>query len=321
MIKNIILTSAIDNENYKGMVTLENTSEKTLVTLKTYNLPKTENKRVLGVLIDGDLYKVSINENESYVIDKKTDLNNKISVVLLEIQNMTSKILIWGSNETSRVWQNSVTFNFELENEKLNSNEKENNIQINNNIDNIIHKEEKDLKIATNFIEKVYSETKKDDYESDEYIENLVTQNLRKENFIEEYESFNEEIVEENVKEETSDNKSEFFASIESQIDELLTTYEEEKALEEIIPNSKFVKVDLEKNGNFYIFGVIYEDKNIKYIVYGLPGEYSVKPDDEYSKFYQWLPLNQENPEGYGYYLMYQDANNGNQIEMIIEEK
>lgn len=312
MIKNIILTSAIDNENYKGYVTLENTSEKILVSIKTYNLPKTGNKRVLGVLIDGELYKVTLNGEDSYIIDKKTDLNNKISVVLLEIQNMNSKILIWGSNETSRVWQNSITTNLQLE-----SNNKEKNIENTK----ILETNEED-KVATNFIEKVYKESKDEDYETDEFIENLVTQNLMKEDCVEDYYSnFEEEKTKENLQENVTSNKSEFFASIESQIEQLLTTYEEEKALEEIIPNSKFVKVDLENNGNFYIFGVIHQNNDIKYIVYGLPGEYSVKPDDEYSKFYQWLPLNQENPEGYGYYLMYQDAENGNQIEMIIEEK
>jgi len=306
MIKNIILTSAVDNKNYKGYVTLENTSEKTLVNIKTYNLPKTDNKRVLGILIDGELYKVTLNGDNSYLIDRKTDLNNKISVVLLEIENMTSNILIWGSNETSRVWQNSISLNLDLETNIKNKQLEENEILQDN--------------VAQNFIEKVYTESKDDYYETDEYIEDLVTQNLRKEDK-EEYQYYEEEKVKENLKEDLTNNKSEFFDSIKSQIEELLNTYEEEKALEEIIPNSKFVKVDLERNGNFYIFGVINENDNIKYIVYGLPGEYSVKPDDEYSKFYQWLPLNQDNPEGYGYYLMYQDAISGNQIEMIIEEK
>ena len=135
--------------------------------------------------------------------------------------------------------------------------------------------------------------------------------------------SDNEENQRQEVKEENLDNKTEFFKSVENQINELLNTYEEEKALEEIIPFSKFVKVDLENNGNFYIFGVIYENNSsdMKYIVYGIPGEFSVKPDDEYKNLYQWLPLNSCNPEGYGYYLMYQDAKQGNQIEMIIEEK
>lgn len=356
MIKNIILTSAIDGENYKGMVTIENTSEKTLVNLKTYNLPKSENKRVLGVLIDGELYKVTLNNEDSYIIDKKTNLNNKISVVLLEIENNTSKILIWGSNETSRVWQNNVVFNFNL-NENLNKNvdiskdnkpfvlennddisKQKNDFVINNfNLNNTFDKEEKENDKAKNFIKKVYAESKlDDDFESDEYIESLIDKNLSEEEFKESFinneensfgvyenDFIEEKDINKEVTEENLDNKTEFFKSVENQINELLNTYEEEKALEEIIPFSKFVKVDLENNGNFYIFGVIYENNSsdMKYIVYGIPGEFSVKPDDEYKNLYQWLPLNSCNPEGYGYYLMYQDAKQGNQIEMIIEEK
>jgi len=420
MIKNIILTSAIEDKNYKGIVTLENTSERTLVSLKMYNLPITSNKRVLGVLIDGDLYKVTLNSDSTYLIDKKTDLNNKISVVLLEIENNTSKILIWGSNETNRVWKNNVALNFELEENKIknesftsintnfsktntyfneNNASFEKNENINQNNDNTNTNFNKDNIVAKDFIKKIYTESKLDeDIESDEYIENLIDESLKQEEFTESFLSYDNnfinsssdfrqnnkqqidnfninnksyenvesqknihnfennqtdevftfknsnsqhnnnifnqfssnennsqleenEILDDILIEDKTNNKSEFFKSVESQIEELLNTYEEEKALEEIIPNSKFVKVDLEKNGNFYIFGVIYENSDIKYIVYGLPGEYDVKPDDEYSKFYQWLPINSENPKGYGYYLMYQDASSGNQIEMIIEEK
>lgn len=303
MIKNIILTSAVDNENYKGMITLENTQNKVLITLKTYNLPISHNKKVLGVLINGDLFKVELNDSESYLIDKSLDLKNKISVVLLEIENQNSKILLWGSNETTRVWKNSIMDCFKDDEES----QTKNNHILDFEIENESMQNNKNI-IANDFIEKVYAESKEDDYESDEYIENLVDLNFK-----DDYDILNEN------KKDIKDNKSEFFLSIESQIEELLNNYEEEKALEEIIPNSKFVKVDLEKNGNFYVFGVIYENTEIKYIVYGLPGEFSVKPDDEYSKYYQWLPLNSENPESYGYYLMYQDAIDGNQIEMIID--
>lgn len=316
MKKNIILTSAVENKDYKGAISLENTQDQTLVTLKTFNLPKSNNKRVLGVLVDGDLYKTTLSGEESFLIDKAINLNNKISIVLLEIENNISNILIWGSNETSRVWQNSVT-NSLIETERKFDNYDEDrkeklysqNFSINNEQKDIYTNNE-DL-IAKSFIEKVYLESKEDEYESDEYIENLIDLNMPAE--------LKEISQEESVTENIQNNKSEFFMSVESQIEELLNTYEEEKALEEIIPSSKFVKVDLEKNGNFYVFGVIYENEQIKYIVYGLPGEYSVKPSDEYSKFYQWLPLNHDNPEGYGYYLMYQDASDGTQIEMIID--
>ena len=49
MIKNIILTSAKENINVKGILSLETTSSKTLVNLKTYNFSKTLGKFVLAI--------------------------------------------------------------------------------------------------------------------------------------------------------------------------------------------------------------------------------------------------------------------------------
>lgn len=309
MIKNIILTSAIDDKNYKGIITVENTSNKTLINLKTYNLPTTNNKRILGIILDGDLYKVDIKNDENFIIDKSLNISNKISVVVLEIENNQTQILIWGSNETNRVWKNSVLNNLKQE-------------QISKNV--LEEKNYKTDNIADKFINNLAKEVVKDEIDSDEYIESLVDESFLKseilENDVNKFITNSLDDADNNFTfKENTNNKSEFLLSIENQVEQLLNTYEEDKALEELIPNSKFVRVDIENNGNFYIFGVIYDVEEIKYIVYGLPGEYSVKPEDEYSNFYQWLPLNGENPEGYGYYLMYQEALSGEQVEMIID--
>lgn len=300
MIKNIILTGASDKYNkLKGVLNFETTSDKTLITLKSQNFLH-NNKLILAVKTGNDYFKVELGKELNYLIDKKIDLNEKISAVVLKVENLKTEVLVWGSNETTKVWKNFILNEFKTnENEekyleKQNFQQKEKMFEANENK-------------ATNFINEVYKESLEDDYETDEYIEQLVD------------DSINKQIEDELITEEPLNNKSEFLNSIESQINELLNTYEKENALEEIIPNSKFVKVDVENNGNFYIFGVIYENNEIKYIVYGLPGEFNVKPEDEYSNYYQWLPLNNDNPEGYGYYLMYQDALNGNQVEMVLD--
>lgn len=279
MIKKIILTSAEENNNYKGKISLENIDDKILVTLSGFNFSLKTNKCLLGVKIGEETFKVKLDENSKYLIDKELDLNDKISIVILN-EDRNNEILLWGSNETSRVWKNSITSYFYEEEKQTPAPEEQ-------SYDNIS------------------SQNVEDEYESDEFVETLIDNALDSEEEI----SFDEE----------KDEKSEFLKSIESQIDELLINNEREVALEELLPNSKFVRVDSSGNGNYYIFGVIYEDSKVKYIVYGLPGEYAVKPEDEYKNYYQWLPLNSENPEGYGYYLMYQDAIEGNQVEMIIE--
>ena len=289
MVKNIILTSANGEKNLKGILTLENTKNNTLVNLKTYNLLGF-NKLILGIKAGGELYKVELTDEENYLIEKNLNLNEKISAVVLNVENQKTEILIWGSNETNRVWKNSILYDLDL-----NDNEDDKKT-------NLVTESEK---VKTNNM--VNNFMANDDYETDEEIETIVDNAFE-----------SEPLEDENTTEENKNNKSDFLSSIENQVEELLNSYEEEKALENLIPNSKFVKVN-SSGDNFYIFGVIYENNEIKYIVYGLPGEFSVKPDDEYTNYYQWLPLNPENPEGYGYYLMYQDASTGNQIEVMFD--
>ena len=286
MIKNIILTSASDDRNVKGMITLENTKNKTLVGLKKYNFPLLNGKLLLGIKTNNDFYKIEIKEDENFIIEKSLNLEDKISIAILQIKDNKSNILVWGSTETNRVWKNA--FNDEVD---LLNNTKTNEINDRNLEENIEDDAESFLnsKILNN-----------DDYENDEEIEKIIDNALNEDNF-----------KEENL----LNNENEFLSSINDQISELLNNYEEEKALENLIPNSKFVKVN--NDDSFYIFGVIYENEKIRYIVYGLNGEFDVKPNDEYSSFYQWLPLNPDNPEGYGYYLMYQDALTGAQVEII----
>ena len=297
MIKNIILTSAGDDKNLKGILTLENTEKSTIVTLKRYNFDDIKDKLILGIKTNGEFYKVEINSEENYLINKKLNLNEKISAVVLSSSGFTTKILIWGSNETSRVWKESILYDIDAKKEQAKEDKKE-ELNINNFV--------KDDNVES--LEKTYTNNvSTDDYETDEEIETIVDS------------AFNNEMFDENLEDNNeTDNKKDFLSTIENQVEELLNNYEEEKALENLIPNSKFVKVN-SNDENFYIFGVIKEDNQIKYIVYGLPGEYNVKPNDEYKNYYQWLPLNPENPEGYGYYLMYQDAESGNQIEVMFD--
>lgn len=287
MKKNIILTSANleRSPEQKGIITFENNGNETQVMLKTFNINKINGKLMLGVQQNKNFYKIEVNNlknNNEFKIDAPINLNDKLSCVLVEILNETASPVLWGSNETSKVWQSSFMFNLDEDN-----------------------KQESET-TSLNF-------EKGEEYETEEEIENLIDTTLKK---MDANENGNNEIEEsENLEEELDDN---FFSTIKNQVEELLNNYEQELALETIIPNSKFVKVDYEQNGDYYIFGVIYEDDKIKYVVYGLPGEYGIKPEDEYSSFYQWLPLNSDNPEGFGYYLMYQDAQNGEAIKIEI---
>lgn len=109
-----------------------------------------------------------------------------------------------------------------------------------------------------------------------------------------------------------------FYEEVKNQITELFTTYPQEEFLSQIIPHSKWVKVDYEKNGHYYVVGLIYEEGTLKYICYGMPGMYEQKPPKEMDGVSQWLPLDSERPEEFGYWLSYQDADTGENLNVEV---
>lgn len=109
-----------------------------------------------------------------------------------------------------------------------------------------------------------------------------------------------------------------FYDEIKEQIESLFNKYPEETFLSEVIPNSKWIKVDYEDNGEFYVIGLIYENDKIKYISYGVPGEFKIKPPKELTENSQWLPLDPAKPEDLGFWLTYQDAENGESVNIEV---
>ena len=107
-----------------------------------------------------------------------------------------------------------------------------------------------------------------------------------------------------------------FYFQIKSQIDSLFAKYKSEEILQQIIPNSKWVKVEYDE-GQYYVMGLIYDDafKNVEYISYGMPSTDSTTPPDDLKTYAQWLEVESIEPNK-GYWLVYQDANNGETIKV-----
>lgn len=109
-----------------------------------------------------------------------------------------------------------------------------------------------------------------------------------------------------------------FYNEIKSQLSLLFEKYPEETFLNEIIANSKWAKVDYEDNGQYFVVGLIYENNKVSYVCYGMPGEYSENPPKELNGICQWLPLDPEKPNELGYWIMYQDAETGENVEIKV---
>lgn len=115
-----------------------------------------------------------------------------------------------------------------------------------------------------------------------------------------------------------SDENVNFYDEIKEQLDALFERYPEETFLCEVIPNSKWIKVDYEDSGEYYVIGLIFENDKLKFISYGVPGQYDVAPPRELSENAQWLPLDPDKPQDLGYWLTYQDAQNGESVEVNV---
>ena len=89
----------------------------------------------------------------------------------------------------------------------------------------------------------------------------------------------------------------------------------EEELLEQIIPFSKWVKIENEDGDNYYVLGLIYENDQVKYICYGVPGMYSENPPEELKGYAEWLPIDSTKEKEFGYWITYQDAQSGENVK------
>ncbi len=139
------------------------------------------------------------------------------------------------------------------------------------------------------------------------YIENFKVQQLSPNNILNEQEEPNE------------DNKMSFYKELKPQIDNLFASNPSEEYLEKLIPQSKWVKVSVDESGNYYVLGLIYDEQKLLYICYGVPGVYQKNAPRQLSGYPVWFPLEESKPQGFGYWLSYQDAQSGESIKAIVE--
>ncbi|MGN1227427.1 MAG: hypothetical protein ACI4TX_02165 [Christensenellales bacterium] len=117
----------------------------------------------------------------------------------------------------------------------------------------------------------------------------------------------------ENIENNSNFEKPKFYKQIENSLNSLFAVYPSDELLEERIDGSKFAKVDYENTGDYYSVGYISEDNVPKYICYAIPCKAGSPPPKNMEEFSQYLPIDNEK----AYYLMYQNADNGETIEII----
>ena len=110
-----------------------------------------------------------------------------------------------------------------------------------------------------------------------------------------------------------------FYEQVKPQIDTLFNKYEEYTLLENIIPNSKWAKIEYDKDGNYYVLGILYNEVGeVLYICYGMPELSSSNPPDDLEEYAGFLPKDTNNPDGEGYFIVCQDATTGKTLKVDL---
>lgn len=349
--KTIVMTNSDIKFGGMAVLTISKKNNGIFGNLKFYNIKNYDNV-ILGVSLNGkEMLKQNINidkSNYSFKFSNDFDLNKSIGCVLVEKKDNKINPFLWGmNNETSGYKLNIMQFlkNQMTKKSDLNTAKQQTLNAALNDISKEIIESEKQIFIKDDELDNVISSSNANKSTQSGNANNYKFCNKNKsqstinsglnhvgnDTNIERIFGYDEVEVQKEIDKNLDDNGFEtdiengevfddadkFFNLISEQIDELFEKYPSEKRLEELIPNSKWVKIDFEDDGNYYIVGLIYEESVLKYVCYGVLGEHEKAPSSILGKYSQWLPLDINNPEAKGYWIMYQDAETGESLEVV----
>lgn len=298
--KNVILIPADYNgeSSQKGVLSLEYKKDKILANIRCYNLKQTDEIFSVGIQVGETTFKTQVTTkqlaNLKLQIDAKSNTSSKVSCVIVKVDKKTYSTLLWGSTEITKTMAESFFVEQLLEKTKIiiqqeneNISQKQEQHETFTKAQSLAQQQEQifEQEALESYIDKVITETSENDAK-----QNVNDTNSQQEN----------------------DSQDTFFETVKQQVDNLLLANQPDEILQKIIPDSKFCRV---QNGDeFYVFGVIYEQGAPKCICYGVPREYSTVPPVEVDGFCQWLPMDEHNYHGKGYWMTYQDAISGENI-------
>lgn len=326
LIKTIILNNnTVKNFNAMAVITLSQENNSVYGTLKAYNLNIKDNL-VLGIAQNKKQVlkqNISLINNNVYNF-KLNNINLNLPLACVLVQDTPTEVipLMWANEKNdlkTEIMNNFAELKMQNITPKINevitqSQPKKENIDLSEMFD-ISHEEEIEEVINSELGNDCFTNEKTDYFNGvkPNYVNN-ETENY--DNVSAKFETANNQTISNPIEDELKNyefSEETFYESMSEQIEDLFNKYPAETNLENLIPNSKWVKIDYENNGNYYVLGLIYEDIELKYICYGVPGKYAETPPNGLSNYSQFLPLNPESPED-GYWVMYQNAINGESV-------
>ncbi len=121
----------------------------------------------------------------------------------------------------------------------------------------------------------------------------------------------------ENEKAFSSNQVQDFFSLNQPRLNELFALGTPYPNLEEVIPNSKWVKVNYTID-KYYVVGIVKDENKPIYICYGLPGSY-LNPPEKLKGVASFIPKNLFNLLDDGFYMLFQNPRTGKHITPKID--
>lgn len=356
--KTLILSSLkqYPSNTPRAIVTFINNPDSILGKVRLYNLKTLDDGVKMGLYIDGEVKTMELIpkfESFEFYIPQKIDLNKELYCALINTKNNNEVVLCGGSYAgyfSKQENEDEVFISSQTNEESLKAEESDPcpNCDCENceykkyfyeqhpNVKNKVLEEETtsqnlcEEKISTSSeknshkmskeeislgLEEIFNDSQKET--SYPLEEEIASKGKEQNTDLKKVDMMSEGASKEN---EEADNLGEnFLAQISEQLDEMFARYPLDETIMKIIPDSKIIKVTDTVDGKPYILGIMYENNAIKYLVYGVPSNYSQKAPIEFGENYNWLPLDPEKPYADGYYLIYQDASNGKLVPIKVE--
>lgn len=314
--KSIVLSDLNLSSNKKAVLTMEKQKDDVVGTMRLYNFPlEVDGLLTLGFYVDGKVIKSGLTRkgNSLYSFLLSDDfIEKKFSCAVMEFKDAEVKPILFGSSEgreedvyASIISSLSNDFSMKNVEKVLDENgvdyDEEEKEEIEKEIDKCLNGDCANCFYKSYFYENNKSNSLQNEVKKEEGEEVEMTPLNEKED---------EKFI------NASDNS--FLGKLRPQIEKLFEKNPVETNLEELIPSSKWVKIEYEDDGDFYVFGLLYEQGEVKYVCYGVPAIYEEEPPKELSGYPIFVPLNKEDKTGFGYWLTYQDAETGEPVRATL---
>jgi hypothetical protein len=302
--KSIVLSDT-EKSNKKAVLSLEETDDSVFGTLRLYNFPKDlSGVSSLGFYVNQSVHKAGLTYKSPMLYEFYApfgEIPKAFSCAVINFQDAHAKAILYGSSDgKDDVYAQIMS---EISHDNSFSNTK-----------NVLDK------FGVDFDEPEQAEIEQEIDKSMSECNHKCGECVYKKFFFEHNEkTLSQPSSEQKSEEKPKEESPKFIEKLKPQIDKLFAENPIEENLQNMIANSKWTKVDYENDGDFYVFGLIYdESEQVKYVCYGIPAVFEEEPPKELSGYPIWLPLGSSS-DGFGYWLTYQDASTGQPIKAVIE--